>query len=101
MVSVTVRGDESLFLNFSGRPYDSEGKFLPEGALPPDSESSSNWDPYTSRLQFEVADFLYMCHGTLLLTPWDGHMPGGFPFLFHFLSYFSLILVWTLILALL
>lgn len=44
-----------------GRPCDEEGKFLPPGTLPSEAppKSKDNWDPFHSRLEFELADFLY------------------------------------------
>ena len=44
-----------------GRPCDSTGEFLPENAPPPPRTTapSNSWTPFDSRLEFEVAEFLY------------------------------------------
>ena len=46
---------------FQGQPCDSNGVFLPKGSpplpLPPKPED--NWLPFSSRVEFELTDFLY------------------------------------------
>ncbi len=45
----------------TGRPCSSNGKFLEDPSCSPPSrtESTNDWTPFTSRLQFESADFLF------------------------------------------
>ncbi|RPD70597.1 hypothetical protein L226DRAFT_547722 [Lentinus tigrinus ALCF2SS1-7] len=44
-----------------GRPCDAQGQFLPPDTPPPlrATTPSEPWDPFESRLEFEVAEFLY------------------------------------------
>lgn len=44
----------------SGRRCDEFGNFIPEDSpKPTDPRGANNWFPYTSRIQFELSDFLY------------------------------------------
>ncbi|KAI5983185.1 hypothetical protein EDD15DRAFT_2202268 [Pisolithus albus] len=47
--------------NLTGRPCDSLGNFLPAGhpAEPLTDMRPDDWSPYSSRLEFELADFLF------------------------------------------
>ncbi|KAI6159829.1 hypothetical protein EDD17DRAFT_1887839 [Pisolithus thermaeus] len=47
--------------NLTGRPCDSLGNFLPAGhpAEPLTNMRPDDWSPYSSRLEFELADFLF------------------------------------------
>ncbi|KAI6096588.1 hypothetical protein F5141DRAFT_1220658 [Pisolithus sp. B1] len=47
--------------NLTGRPCDSLGNFLPAGhpAEPLTDMQPDDWSPYSSRLEFELADFLF------------------------------------------
>jgi hypothetical protein len=51
-----------LLTTFStGRPCSAEGNFLPPGSPPTPlpAKSRTDWGPFSSRLEFELADFLY------------------------------------------
>ena len=78
--------------HFSGRPCDAQGAFLPEGAPPPIQEKAANdWLPFESRMEFELADFLYtrsQMPGTqidILLDIWAASLieAGGQPLFSH------------------
>jgi Plavaka transposase len=48
--------------NFTGKPCDEHGNFLPPDAPPPPQDtnrSPDDWTPYNSRLEFEFADFIF------------------------------------------
>ncbi|KAF8502848.1 hypothetical protein F5888DRAFT_1607397 [Russula emetica] len=47
----------------SGKPCDKDGNYLPPDTPPPPQyteRSTDDWTPYRSRVEFEVAEFLYM-----------------------------------------
>ena len=78
--------------HFSGRPCDAQGAFLPEGAPSPIQEKAANdWLPFESRMEFELADFLYtrsQMPGTqidILLDIWATSLieAGGQPLFSH------------------
>jgi Plavaka transposase len=46
-------------LLFSGRICDEKGNFIPPDTPPCHSDVPHDWKPYSNRLQFELADFLF------------------------------------------
>ncbi|KAG1785541.1 uncharacterized protein HD556DRAFT_1249676 [Suillus plorans] len=56
---------DRLYRNYhpllSARPCDREGNFLPRGTPPPplSDKASDDWTPYKSRVEFELADYLF------------------------------------------
>jgi Plavaka transposase len=48
-------------LKRTGRPCDADGNYLPPGSppLPFDDPPLDNWFPFSSRIEFETADFLF------------------------------------------
>ncbi|KAI5991885.1 hypothetical protein EDD15DRAFT_2388391 [Pisolithus albus] len=55
----------NLFRNYhpglTGQPCNADGNFLPNGTLPEPRQPKppDDWSPYSSRLEFELADFIY------------------------------------------
>ena len=48
-------------LPYPGRPCDEEGKYLPDGTLPPPrfNPGPDDWDPFEDKVQILTGDFLY------------------------------------------
>lgn len=48
-------------MTYEARPCDREGNFLPRGTPPPplSDKTSDDWTPYKSRVEFELADYLF------------------------------------------
>ena len=69
----------------TGTPCDSDGYDLENGVSPriPSGESSPNWSPFDSQVQFETADFLFkkaeMSQGNvdILMELWASTTPDG------------------------
>ncbi|KAI6019111.1 hypothetical protein EDC04DRAFT_2869953 [Pisolithus marmoratus] len=57
------------------QPCDASSSFLPNGSQPEPCQPKppDNWLPYSSHLEFELADFIYMCSQTSLVEA------GGYP----------------------
>ncbi|KIK78808.1 hypothetical protein PAXRUDRAFT_28532 [Paxillus rubicundulus Ve08.2h10] len=59
---------DKLYRNYhsklTGQPCNAAGAFLPDGSPPPPlhNRSDNDWTPYHNRLEFELANFLYMCN---------------------------------------
>lgn len=66
-VSFSIFSFSTLTIGLSGIPCDIHGNFLPPGSSPPPRQSAAlkpeddakDFKPYTDRLQFETADFLF------------------------------------------
>ena len=61
MVSWAYIDPNFVFDGFEGLPCDINGKFLPEGSLPPpwDHPPPTDWSPFENRTSFELADLLF------------------------------------------
>ncbi|KAG1837668.1 hypothetical protein F4604DRAFT_1692099 [Suillus subluteus] len=80
---------DRLYRNYhpllSARPCNSEGTFLPPGALAPplSDKASDDWTPYNSRVEFELADYFFTKNQTpahsidLLLNIWAASLIEG------------------------
>ncbi|KLO08398.1 hypothetical protein SCHPADRAFT_916959 [Schizopora paradoxa] len=54
------RVDTDYHEGMTALPCDRDGEFLPEGSLPPPIETTSdNWEPFQSRVHFELADLIF------------------------------------------
>lgn len=71
----------SLLTVFAGLPCDSEGNFLPNGALPPpwDCPPADDFSPFANHAEFELADLLFrknqMSNINELLQIWAATLP--------------------------
>ncbi|KAI5989293.1 hypothetical protein EDD15DRAFT_2198580 [Pisolithus albus] len=63
--AVFIGPGDSLFRNYhpglTGQPCNANGDFLPDGTQPEPRQPKppDDWSPYNSRLEFELADFIY------------------------------------------
>jgi hypothetical protein len=89
MVCLNLLEIDLIFNSSSARPCDKHGHFLNDGEPPPPPEPQdpTDWAPFTSRTQFETAEFLFqkakMSAGNIndLLTLWTASAAtsGGEP----------------------
>ncbi|KIK11104.1 hypothetical protein PISMIDRAFT_19806 [Pisolithus microcarpus 441] len=84
---------DNMFHNYhpglTGQPCDASGGFLPNGTQPEPRQPKppDDWSPYSSRLEFELADFIYthnqisVVNLNILLELWAASLveAGGYP----------------------